>query len=55
MFSDFVLNATKYIKICDVCGEPCMTKNMQTAKLVHYGDTIILYCCLECIRKLKSK
>ena len=50
--NQFVLNAIKYVKLCDMCDDVCMNDKMEIVQVVYFDNVYIRILCRECTKKL---
>lgn len=51
--NQFVLNALKYVNVCDICNEVCMNDKMAIVQMVYFDNVHIRNICHECMKKLR--
>lgn len=52
-YSQFILNATKYIKKCEVCNDIFMNEKIEVVKITYYEKETIHNICADCVKKLQ--
>ena len=48
----FVLNATKYVKMCDICNDLTLNKKLNVVQIIYNDKNYIKSICQKCFDKI---